>query len=91
MGDLLTPALGQQRHVFRPIVRLHPDAAHFRLHFALPVRSHSTAGAITKGFRAGHRAGHTGGMEYALPAHLAVPHRPLDHMFDNGQEFAQHG
>jgi hypothetical protein len=30
-------------------------------------------------------------MEYALPAHLAVPHRPLDHMFDNGQEFAQHG
>src|SRR3954447_19691776 len=64
--------------VLGAVVGLQPDAAHLGLDLAVAVRANAAARTVAKGLGARHRAGQAGVVQDALPAHAAVPDRPLD-------------
>src|SRR3954452_14434763 len=76
--------------VLGAVVGLQPHAAHLGLDLARAVRAHAAAGTVPQRLGAGHRAREPGVVQDALPAHPAVPDRPLDRVLD-GLEQAHAG
>src|SRR4051794_20140846 len=70
------------RELLGPVVGLDPHAAHLRLDLAAAVRAHAATRAVAQRLRARHRAREPGVVQDALPAHAAVPDRPLDRVLD---------
>ena len=68
-------------HHLAAFERLHPDARHFRNHFAVAVGAHATAGAVAQIFGAVHGAGHACAVQDTLAAHLAIKGIAFDPLF----------
>ena len=91
-GDFFVPEmLIAARAMQGALDRLEPDAAHLRLHLAVPVRAHAAAGAVAQRLRALHRTGQPGRVEHALAAHVAAEDRLLHRRLDQGDRLHHAG